>query len=162
MPRLGILILGTLVLVVGASAAVLRAGDDRAHAGPAHPRHRTAGRSQLTVRSTETLIGDDVTDGGIAAKGRFSMSGALTDTGSITDYRTVKGGVAFIRRVAVGERGTITFLIAIHLDDPGPAPWKITSATRTYKDVRGTGRQVVDRYYETPATFVLSGTVARV
>jgi hypothetical protein len=74
----------------------------------------------------------------------------------------VKGGVAFIRRVAVGERGTITFLIAIHLDDPGPAPWKITSATRTYKDVRGTGRQVVDRYYETPATFVLSGTVARV
>ena len=60
-----------------------------------------------------------------------------------------------------GAKGTITFLITIHLGEGGPAPWKITSATRGYKGLHGKGRQVVDKYYERPAIFVLKGTVSQ-
>ena len=116
---------------------------------------------EITVRSTETLGGAEVTNGGVAARGHFRISGAITDKGKVTDYRTVKSGVALIRRVTVGARGSITFLITIHIGDSSPAPWKIISATRAYKGLRGKGRQVVDKYYETPATFVLKGTVYR-
>lgn len=116
---------------------------------------------RITVRSTEMLEGDDVTNGGVAARGHFRFSGAITDQGTVTDYRTAKSGVALIRRVTVGARGAITFLITIRLGDPSPAPWRIVSATRAYKGLHGKGRQVVDKYYETPATFVLKGTVYR-
>lgn len=161
MPRLPILILGAIVLVAGSSAALLQARDEPAGREPGSQREHAVAPDQITVRSTQTLVGDDVTNGGVAARGRFSISGALTDTGSVTDYRTVKGGKVLIRRVAVGAGGTITFLITIHLGDPSPAPWKITSGTRAYEGLHGKGRQVVDRFYETPATFVLKGTVVR-
>lgn len=118
-------------------------------------------KGTITVRSTEILNGSDVTNGGVAARGRFTISGAITDKGKVTDYRTVTSGVALIRRVVVGARGAITFLITIHLGESGPEPWKITSATRAYKGLDGKGRQVVDKYYETPAVFVLRGTVSR-
>ena len=148
MRQLSVLILGTLVLVVAASSASAERG-------------RFAARDRITVRSTEVLNGDDVTDGGVSARGRFTIRGAITDEGKVTDFRTVKGGTVLIRRVAVGARGAITFLITIHLGESGLAPWKVISATHDYKGLHGNGRQVVDKYYETPATFVLSGTVSR-
>jgi hypothetical protein len=116
---------------------------------------------RITVRSTEISKGDDVTHGGVAGRGRFRISGAIIDKGKVTDYRTVKGGTALIRRVAVGARGAITFLITIHLGESGPELWKITSTTRAFKGLHGKGRQVVDKYYETPAIFVLRGVVSR-
>jgi len=78
----------------------------------------------------------------------------------VTDYRTVRGSTALIRRVAVGNKGRITFLIRVNLTT-GSAPWNITSATMAYKGLNGHGKQVVDKYYETPATFVMKGTVSR-
>jgi hypothetical protein len=39
----------------------------------------------------EILKGDDVTNGGVAARGRFTIAGAITDKGKVTDYRTVNG-----------------------------------------------------------------------
>ncbi len=126
------------------------------------PQARRSGPSgRITVRATETLKGSDVTDGGVAGRGRFRISGAITDKGKVTDFRTVKGGTALLRRVTAGARGTITFLITIHLGGPSPETWKITSATRAYKGLRGRGRQVVDNFDDTPATFVLKGTVSR-
>ena len=124
-------------------------------------RERSGPNGRITVRATETLAGSDVTDGGVAGRGRFRISGAITDKGKVTDYRTVKGGTASLRRVTAGARGTITFLITIHLGGSSPETWKITSATRAYKGLHGHGRQIVDNFDDTPATFVLQGTVAR-
>lgn len=149
MPRLPILILSSLGLLVGAPVASSRdQGGSRAS-------------GQITVRCTEILKAEDITNGSVSGRGRFTFAGAITDKGRVTDYRTANGSTALVRRVAVGARGTITFLITIHLGTSGPQRWKVISATRGYKGLHGKGWQIVDKYYETPATFVLSGTVSR-
>lgn len=120
---------------------------------------QTASSGKITVHSTEVLKAEDVTDGGVAGTGRFTISGAIGDKGTVTDYRTVKGARAIIiRRVAAGKKGTITFAITINLT-AGSAPWTIASGTRAYKGLRGKGTEVVDNYEAHPATFVLKGTV---
>jgi hypothetical protein len=151
----------TKTSILGAVATVLIVAVPASLAEPLHKQGQVGLSGRITARSTEIPKGDDVTNGGVAGKGRFTISGAITDKGKVTDYRTVKGGTALIRRVVVGARGAITFLITIHLGETGPEPWRITSATRAYKGLHGKGRQVVDKYYETPAIFVLKGTVAR-
>ncbi len=90
-----------------------------------------------------------------------TISGAIADAGAITDYRTVTGDKILIRRVAVGKKGTITFLITLYQSASAPGKWTITSATRTYTGLHGSGAQVVDNYTSTPATFVLAGTVSQ-
>jgi hypothetical protein len=114
----------------------------------------------ITVRSKEILKRPVPTNGGVAGTGHFTISGVITDKGTETDYRTVKGSTALIRRVAVAKKGTITFLIRINLTT-GSAPWTITSGTKTYKGLHGKGTEVVDKYYTTPAIFVLKGTVSQ-
>lgn len=79
---------------------------------------------------------------------------------TVTDYRTVKGHTALIRRVAVGNKGTITFLITINLNT-GSEPWTITSATKSYAGLHGKGTEIVDNYNASPATFALRGTVSQ-
>ena len=111
----------------------------------------------VTVKSTETLKSDDVTTGGVAGTGHFTISGAIADAGAITDYRTVTGDKILIRRVAVGKKGTITFLITLY---SGVQRWTITSATKSYKGLRGSGAQTMDNTGSTPATFTLAGTVS--
>jgi hypothetical protein len=115
-----------------------------------------------TVRSTETLKSQDVTNGDVAGTGHFTISGAIADAGAVTDYRTVKGSKVLIRRVAVGKKGTITFLITLDTTAPATAlgQWTITSATRSVKGLHGKGAQVVDNYASSPATFELAGTVS--
>jgi hypothetical protein len=88
------------------------------------------------------------------------MTGMLHDSGPATDYRTRNGETAIIRRVVTGAKGTITFVITIHLANGGGEPWKITSATKTYAKLHCRGYQVVDNYQGDPATFVLKGTVS--
>jgi hypothetical protein len=119
--------------------------------------------SNLTVQCRETLTHPDVANGSAAGTGRCALTGMLHDSGRATDYRTQEGQTAFIRRVVTGAKGTITFLITITLAGPGPAgePWRITSGTKTYTNLRGRGYQVVDNYTGSPATFVLKGTVTR-
>src|SRR5579862_9974954 len=84
---------------------------------------------KITVRSTETLKPQDVTNGGVSGTGRFTVSGAIRDNGAVTDYRTVKGGGATvsIRRVVVGEKGTITFRLTIHVGTTSPRSEEHTS-----------------------------------
>ena len=118
--------------------------------------------SNLTVNCTENIsAGVDVTDGGVSGTGRCAMTGMLHDSGQATDYRTQNGEMAIIRRVITGAKGTITFVITIHLANGGGEPWKITSGTKTYAKLHGRGYQTVDNYAGSPATFVLKGTVSR-
>jgi len=123
--------------------------------------------SNLTMQCTETgsetqnasPIG--VTDGGVAGTGRCTITGVLHDSGPVIDYRTLNGETAIVRRVVTGAKGTITFVITIHLSSGGGEPWKITSGTKGYTKLHGRGYQVVDNYAGTPATFVLKGTVSQ-
>jgi hypothetical protein len=75
----------------------------------------------------------------------------------------VKGHVVLIRRVVAGKNGRMTFLITLDMNAPPPAlgKWTITSATRSYKGVHGSGQQTVDDFESSPATFALAGTVSR-
>lgn len=120
------------------------------------------GKSNLTVQCTENLTGQDVTNGGVSGRGHCTLSGLLHDSGPATDYRTQSGETAFIRRVVTGAKGTITFVITIHLGSGGSEPWKITSGTMTYAQLHGRGYQVVDNYTASPATFVLKGHVSHI
>jgi hypothetical protein len=118
---------------------------------------------KITVRSSETLKSQDVTDGGVAGTGQFTISGTISDAGRVTDYRTMKGNKVLIRRVVVGKKGTITFLVTLDLSGPSTAlgQWTITSATKSYEGLHGSGKQTMDNYESSPATFALEGTVTQ-
>ena len=117
--------------------------------------------SNLTMQCAENLTGLDVTNGGVAGTGHCAITGMLHDSGRATDYRTQNGITALIRRVVTGAKGTITFVITIHLASGGGEPWTITSGTKAYAKLHGRGYQVVDNYQGSPATFVLKGTVSQ-
>jgi hypothetical protein len=96
--------------------------------------------SDLTVQRAETLTaGQNVTNGGVAGTGHCALTGAVRDSGPVTDYRTQRGETAFIRRVVTGAKGTITFAIAIPLIGAGSERWTITSGTKTCAKLHGRG-----------------------
>ena len=88
-------------------------------------------------------------------------TGALHESGPEITYRAQTAETIFIRRVVTGAKGTITFVINIPTDGAGGEPWTITSGTGAYAKLHGRGDQVVDNYTDTPATFVLMGTVSQ-
>jgi hypothetical protein len=125
------------------------------------PAGQNVAHSNLTVNCTETVkSGIEVTDRGVSGTGHCALTGMLHDNGRATDYRTQNGETALIRRVITGAKGTITFLITIHLVSGGGEPWTITSGTKAYTRLHGRGYQVVDNYAGSPATFVLKGNVS--
>ncbi len=89
--------------------------------------------------------------------------GAIADAGAVTDYRIVKGNKVLIRRVVVGKNGMITFLVTLNVSAPSTAlgRWTITSATKSYEGLHGSGKQTVDNFESSPATFALAGTVTQ-
>ena len=153
-------IAGLLVVALIAAGLASSCGSSQSSTSSSPP---TPGGGKITVQSTETLSAQDVTNGGVAGTGHFTISGAIADAGPETDYRTVKGTKVLIRRVVVGKKGTITFLITLYTTAPSTAlgRWTITSATGSYKGLHGSGEQTVDNYNSSPATFALAGTVAR-
>jgi hypothetical protein len=150
-----------VALVAGSFAVLAACGGSSHSSGTSTTLTPTSGK--ITVRSTETLKSQDVTDGGVAGTGRFRISGAISDAGPVTDYRTVNGSEILIRRVAVGKRGMITFRIKLDMNAPSTAlgEWTITSATRSYEGLHGSGKQIVDEFESSPATFALAGTVSQ-
>ena len=113
---------------------------------------------KVTVRITGTNDGGDrVTNGGVAGHGNFTASGAITDKGTVTGYRTVKGALITLRFVTVGTKGTITFVVKIDTD-LGTSRWTISSGTRAYTGLHGKGteRENIDYTVST-----LTGTVSR-
>jgi hypothetical protein len=122
------------VLLVSAAlaAASLAIVQPIAHAGDSV-------RGKVTVRITGTNDGGDrVTDGGVAGTGHFTASGAITDKGSVTGYRTVKGAFITLRFVSVGTKGTITFVVKIDTN-VGTSGWTIASGTKAYRGLHGKG-----------------------
>jgi hypothetical protein len=117
-------------------------------------------RGSITLRATETLKRAQPGAHVPSAAGRFTISGAIVDKGTVTDRRTQKGNVATVRRVAVGQKGTITFVITIYLST-GKEPWTIAGGTGAYKGLHGKGQEVMDAWYEDPARFVMKGTVSQ-
>jgi hypothetical protein len=124
------------------------------------PSLQSVAKGTVTLRYIGTAA--PVTNGGVAGKGRFTAWGAITDRGSYTDYRTEfdNGRKATIKRVTVGKKGTITFVITINLMI-GSERWTIASGTEAYKGLHGKGAQTLDNYAGVPATFVMQGTVSR-
>jgi hypothetical protein len=115
-------------------------------------------RGSITVRCTETLKRSSPLSHAPSGTGHFIISGAIIDKGTVTDYRTQKGNIAVVRRVAAGKKGTITFVITINLSTEAE-PWTIASGTKAYRGLHGKGRQIFDAWYKTPAIFVMKGTV---
>ena len=115
----------------------------------------------VKVRITYSNNGQDVTNGGVAGRGHFTASGAITDTGAATIYRTQKGSLPALRItlrfVTVGKKGTITYVDKIDTS-VGTSLWTITSATRAYKGLHGQGKE----YENSDHTLsILKGTVSR-
>ena len=104
----------------------------------ATPLQATAG-GKATLRYKGILTSHEVTNGGVAATGRFTASGAITDKGTFKDYRTQKGMTIRIRRVTVGKKGTIVFVITIDTSGGGDKGWTIASGTKSYKGLHGKG-----------------------
>jgi hypothetical protein len=105
--------------------------------------------------------GSGVTDGGVAGTGRFRFGGVFSGAGRFTDYRTVKGQIATVRKVLVTSEGTITTMVTIHLGRKGSPPWTITAATGAYAGLRGKGTLTADNFQANPYTFVMTGTTSR-
>jgi streptogramin lyase len=105
--------------------------------------------------------GTGPTDGRVSGIGQFTISGAIDDKGTYTQARRVTGQIAKIRTVIVGKKGTIIFVTTIHLGIESPAPWTITSGTKSYAGLHGKGRLTVDNYESNPYNFVMKGTVSR-
>ena len=98
-------IAGLLVVALVAAGLASSCGSSQSSTSSSPPK---PGGGKITVQSTETLSAQDVTNGGVAGTGHFTISGAIADAGPETDYRTVKGTKVLIRRVVVGKKGTIT------------------------------------------------------
>jgi hypothetical protein len=134
--------LAGLLLLIAPSVAVAR--DD-------------SGGGKITVRITGTNDRQDVTNGGVAGTGHFTASGAITDKGTVTGYRRVKGALITLRFVTVGKKGTITFVVKIDTN-LGTSRWTIASGTKAYKAVHGKGTEHENAQY---TVSTLTGTVSR-
>ncbi len=149
------------VRVLGWSSALLLAaaalvGASLAVATPiAHAGDSSAGK--VTVRIAGTNDGTDVRDGGVAGTGNFTASGAITEKGTVTGYRMVKGALITLRFVSVGKKGTIAFVVKIDTN-LGTARWTIASGTKAYKGLHGKGTERENASY---TVSTLTGTVWR-
>ena len=126
------------------------------------PAAQNAMHSNLTVWCTETLSPQNsaLTSGGVAGTGHCTMTGVLHDSSPTTDYRTASPTTIIIRRVVTFAKGTITFVITIPQVGAGGERWTITSGTKAYAKLHGRGYGAVDDWVDSPATFVLKGTVS--
>jgi hypothetical protein len=105
--------------------------------------------------------GSGVSDGGVAGTGRFRFGGVFNGAGRFTDYRTVTGQIATVRKVLVTSEGTVTMMVTIHLGREGSPSWTITAATGAYAGLRGKGTLTVDNFQVNPYTFAMAGTISR-
>jgi hypothetical protein len=114
-------------------------------------------RVMVRIVASGPSNGDEVTNGGVAGTGHFTASGAITDRGTETTYRTMKGALITLRFVAVGKKGRITFMVKIDTS-VGRSRWTITSGTKAYKGLHGKGIERENAQY---TVSTLTGTVWR-
>jgi len=92
---------------------------------------------------------EEVTDGSIVGEGTFRATGAITDGGWVRAYRSVPNDkLILLRFVTKGKKGTITYLVDIHVARlPPTSRWKIESATKAYKGLQGKGNESENATY---------------
>jgi hypothetical protein len=154
-----VLVLAALASVTATASNMpqrLKADGPRGHATVALSQLRTAGK--VTVRiAGRSNNGHEVEDGGVAGRGHFTASGAISDKGTETTYRTRKAALITLRFVTVGKKGKITFVVKIDTN-VGSSRWTIASGTKAYKGLHGKG---IERENADYTVSTLTGTVWR-
>jgi hypothetical protein len=92
--------------------------------------------------------------------GYFTVSGAITDRGKCTAYRTDKPTKTLIRRVLVGKKGTINLLVTISKTAFTKLA-TISSGTRAYRRLHGRGTEPSVIFSGRKAVVTLKGTVSQ-
>ena len=146
-----------VVVLVVALLATRSSGADARLASNTTP--TGAKRVKVVIAGTNDAL-EEQTDGGIAGEGTFRATGAINDRGSVRAYRAVPNkNLILLRFVSKGKKGTITYLLAIHIKRlPPVSHWKIESATGSYKGLQGEGNESENANY---TTSYLRGTVWR-
>ena len=93
-------------------------------------------------------------------RGRFMISGAISDRGRVVDREVVYRGRPVTVRTLFGAKGNIR----IKVGEIGPGPrcgckWRITRGTKAYTGLRGRGREV--GLYSSTVDITMSGTVSQ-
>ena len=119
----------------------------------------------VRVRIVGANNGQDVTNGGVSGRGRFTATGAISDSGSVVAYRTLKGNLdvgralIMLRFVTRGKKGTITYLVKVKIEPTTTtSTWTITSGTKAYRGLHGSGRE---RENAEHTVVILTGQVSR-
>ena len=119
-----------------------------------------AARSRVRVWIANGNNGLNVSNGGVAGRGHFRATGAISDTGTVVTYRTDTGALITLRYVTTSTKGTITYVVKITpYTGTGSSRWTITSATGRYKGLQGKGTES-----ENPPEYtisILTGTIWR-
>jgi hypothetical protein len=145
-------------IVLAAGASLLAVAAPVSLAAPASPSlERAGGKVTLHITGSGNA---DATNGAVAGVGRFTISGAITDKGTGTAYRTVKPTTVLLRHVLVGKKGTINLLVTIDISG-GTKLWKIISGTKAYKGLHGKGTEDSAIFTGDKAVLTLTGTVFR-
>jgi hypothetical protein len=120
------------------------------------------GNVKVTVAGTNDSP-VEVTNGGITGTGTFAITGAITDKGAVSGYRTVKGdptslagALITLRFVTTGKQGEITYVVTIDTK-AGTSLWTIASATGAYRGLKGNGTESEDAGF---TVSTLTGTVS--
>lgn len=123
---------------------------------------QAGGKVKVVIAGTNAKT--EVTDGGLAGKGTFKASGAITDSGVALGYRTVKGdprsadgALITLRFVTKGKKGAITYVVKIDTK-ASTSRWTITSGTKAYKGLHGRGTESENADF---TVSTLRGTVSR-
>jgi hypothetical protein len=135
-----------VVVVVVAAVVAVSGGNDAQTASNTTP---SGGKPvKVVIAGTNDAL-EEQTDGGIAGEGTFKATGAITDSGSVRGYRAMPNkDLILLRFVTKGKKGTITYLVTIHIERlPPVSRWKIESATKAYKGLQGEGNESENATY---------------
>jgi hypothetical protein len=150
-----VLVSAAVVIAIAVGAvALLHAARKPLTTGVA-PSLAAGGRVRVWIANGNN--GQDVTNGGVAGRGHFEASGAISDTGTVVGYRTVKGALITLRYVTTSTKGTITYAVKIDTGT-GTSRWTIASATGRYKGLHGRGTESENAQY---TVSILTGTIWR-
>jgi hypothetical protein len=142
---LGIAIAVTVIVVVTLSSGENSGASDAESAAKAHTPPE---KVRVAIAGTNDAK-EEVTDGGIVGEGTFRATGAITDSGWVRAYRSVPNDkLILLRFVTKGKKGTITYLVDIHIARlPPVSRWKIESATKAYQGLQGAGNESENATY---------------
>jgi hypothetical protein len=150
---IGPLLVSIAVIVAIAVGALALLHAARKPTSGATPSLAHGGRVRVWVANGNN--GQDVTNGGVAGRGHFHATGAISDRGTVVTYRTLKGALIKLRYVTTGAKGTITYLVKIN-PSKGTSRWTIRSATGRYKGLHGRGTETENADY---TISILTGTI---